>query len=170
MGSKMKKNKRIILVGPSAAGKNFIREKFREKGFKVDVSWTTRPMREGEVQDFDYYFTSKEYFELLIKEEGFYEWVKYGDYYYGTEIEEWEKLSQVFIMETDGLSKIKPEDRPNCLIIYINTPFDVRLKRMRDRGWDDEKIFERQKIDQKKFKDFKDYDIEISSMTQNEMK
>ena len=81
MGFKMKNNKRIILVGPSAAGKNFIREKSREKGFNVDVSWTTRPMREGEVQDFDYYFTSKEYFELLIKEEGFYEWVKYGDYH-----------------------------------------------------------------------------------------
>jgi guanylate kinase len=159
----MKKNKRIILVGPTCSGKTYARDKFREKGFKVDVSWTTRPMREGEVHDFDYYFTSKEYFETLIECEGFYEWVKYGDYYYGTGMEEWEKLSQVFIMETDGVSKIKPEDRPDCLIIYVNTPFDTRLKRMRERGWTDEKISERVRVDQQKFRNFNDYDLEISS-------
>jgi guanylate kinase len=159
----MSNHKRIILVGPTCSGKTYIRDKFREKGFKVDVSWTSRPKRENEIQDFDYYFTSKEYFELLIQEGDFYEWVKYGDYYYGTGMEEWEKLSQVFIMETDGISKIKPEDRKNCLIIYVDTPLQTRLDRMKERGWNEHKIIERAKVDQEKFKNFKDYDLKISS-------
>ena len=161
-------SKRVILVGPTASGKTFIRDKFREKGFKIDVSWTSRPMREGEVQDHDYYFTSKEYFEILIEDNGFYEWVKYGDYYYGTGIEEWERLCNVFIMETDGISKIKPEDREDCLIIYINTPESIRVTRMKERGWDTDKILARLEIDEKKFKDFKDFDLQISSANGND--
>lgn len=157
-------NRRIILVGPTCSGKNHIREKFREKGFDIDVSWTTRPPRPGEVHDVDYYFTSKEYFETLIECDGFYEWVKYGENYYGTGLEEWNKCD-VFIMETDGVSKIKPDDRKDCLVIYVNTPFDTRLKRMRERGWSDEKISERVRVDQQKFSNFNDYDLEISSET-----
>lgn len=159
----MEENKRIILVGPACAGKTYIRDKFRKRGFDVGVSWTTRPKREGEVQDVDYYFTTIEYFEALINCDGFYEWAKVDDYYYGTLAEDWKELSQVFIMETDGISKIRPEDRASCLIIYINTPFDTRLKRMRERGWSDEKISARIKIDQQKFRDFTDYDLEINS-------
>jgi guanylate kinase len=160
-------NKRIILVGPTCSGKNYIREKFREKGYLIDCSFTTRKLRPGEIDEIDYSFISKETFEAGIEAETFYEWVQYGDNYYGTGLEEWNK-NDVFIMETDGVSKIKPEDRKECLVIFVNTPYDIRLKRMRERGWSDEKILERTKVDQEKFgyhtnNPFADYDIEISS-------
>jgi len=163
-------HKRVILCGPSATGKNFIREAFQKKGYLIDVSYTTRSPRENEKEGTDYRFISEKRFIERINDSFFYEYVKYGDNYYGTGNWEWNKAN-VFIMETDGINKIKPEDRNDCLIIYINTPFDVRLRRMRKlRKWDEDEILKRIKTDFEKFKGFKDYDIEISSMTDNEYK
>ena len=76
---------------------------------------------------------------------------------------EW-NTSDVFIMETDGLKHISPEERKNCLVIYVNTPEHIRIKRMKARGWDNNKMWDRIIIDEKKFRDFRDFDIEISSM------
>ena len=80
----MKKNKRIIIVGKAASGKDFLKKKFKEKGFKLDVSYTTRPIRTGEIEGEDYYYKSKEDFQDMVIRNKFYEYVKHGDYYYGT--------------------------------------------------------------------------------------
>jgi len=155
-------HKRIILIGPAGGGKDFVRNKFREKGFKIDVSYTTRSPREGEQNGLDYKFISTEHFANMIDFDLFYEFVKHGEYYYGTGLNEWQECD-VFIMETDGVKHITPQDRPNCLVIYVNTPFDTRLKRLRDRGWSDEKISDRVRVDQEKFKNFTNFDLQISS-------
>jgi guanylate kinase len=155
-------SKRIILVGPTCAGKNFMRDKFQKAGYQADVSYTTRMPREGEKNTVDYNFISKNAFESMIEKIGFYEWVQYGGNYYGTGLKEW-KWCDIFIMETDGIKHIKPEDRKNCLIIYVNTPVNRRILRMRERGWDNDKIYERILVDEKKFEDFTDFDVEISS-------
>jgi guanylate kinase len=163
---KMKINKRIILVGPTCAGKNFIRDKFKEKGYQTDVSYTSRFPRNGEKNGVDYNFISKAEFKDKIEHGEFYEWVEYGGNFYGTGLKEW-KWCDIFIMETDGIKHIKSEDRKNCLIIFINSPlYDVRIPRMKERGWDDDKIRERVKVDNDKFKDFTDYDVEIGSAKQ----
>jgi guanylate kinase len=158
----MQNHKRVILCGPTCAGKNFIRDKFKDKGYQIDVSYTSRYPRKNEKNGSDYNFISKHEFEKMIKELQFYEWVKYGDNYYGTGLKEW-KWCDIFIMETDGISKILLEDRPSCLIIYVNTPIDIRIDRMYERKWDEIKIKERLKVDSEKFNNFKDFDIEISS-------
>jgi len=155
-------NKRIILVGPTAAGKNFIREKFVKKGYKADCSYTSRKPREGETSFIDYCFISKFEFANKIANGEFYEHVEYNGNYYGTGLEEWNNCD-IFIMETEGIQHINPEDRKQSLVIYVNTPVDIRIQRMRDRGWDNDKIYERIIVDQKKFKDFTNYDLEIIS-------
>jgi guanylate kinase len=155
------KAKRIILVGPTCSGKNFIREKFVSKGFHSDVSYTTRNPREGEKNGKDYHFISKKKFERMIEKKQFYEYVKYGDNYYGTGLKEWNSMD-VFIMETDGISKISKKDRKSCIVMFINTPTKSRIQRMRkQRKWDNAKIAERFDIDNANFKDFTDFDIMI---------
>lgn len=156
------KHKRIILVGPSAAGKNFIRDNFVKRGFRSDVSYTSRTPREGEIDGKDYHFITEKEFRERINDNLFYEWVKYGNNYYGTGRYEWDH-SDIFIMESDGVEKIMEKDRPSCLVMFVNTSFDVRLQRMRERGWDSTKISERTHVDIAKFKNFKDYDVQISS-------
>ena len=155
-------NKKIILVGPSAAGKDFIRNKFREKGFRVDISYTSRPLRDTEIDGIDYHFIGDE-FPYRISQNDFYEYIKHGEYWYGTGMREWNN-SEVFIMETEGLKHISAEERKNSLVIFINTPQHIRIKRMKQRGWDNNKMRDRIMIDENKFQGFTDFDIEICSM------
>ena len=153
-------NKRIILVGPSAAGKDFLKKKFEKKGFELDVSYTTRTPREGEVNGVDYHFISEK--EFVDKFYEMYEHVKHGEYLYGTGQYEWDHCD-IFIMETDGINQISEEDRKSCFIIYLDIPEHDRIGRMRlERKWDYEKIRERLAQDKEKFSTFTDYDLLIT--------
>ena len=84
----MIKDKRIILVGPAGAGKTFISNKFRTAGYKEEISYTSRPIRLGEINGIDYNFVSKEEFLDMISTDELYEWAKHGDYFYGTRNED----------------------------------------------------------------------------------
>lgn len=158
----MLKDKRIVLVGPSASGKTYIAEGFMKAGYDGEVSCTTREMRPGEKNGVDYNFYTKTQFAHFIGEDKMYEYVKYGEHYYGTMKEEFYK-ADVFVWETEGLKQLKPEDRESTLIIYVNTLEKWRIARMIERGWDKDKIAERTAIDEKLFKDFTNFDLEIQS-------
>lgn len=152
-------NKRIILVGPTCSGKTFLRKRFEERGFECDVSYTSREPRPGEKDGIHYHFIGKKQFEILKDGGFFYEWVEYNGNYYGTGQKEWDELP-LFIMETDGIKHIKPEDRKSCFIIYLDPPPAERFERMREeREWDDHTIEKRLVTDGKKFDGFKDYDL-----------
>jgi len=158
-------NKRIILVGPTASGKNILRERLSKKGYTFDVSYTTREIREavGEKEGVDYHFISDKEFEEKKANDGFYEKVEYNGYKYGTGRYEWENMD-VFIMEPDGVDCILEEDRKTCFIIYIEPSTGERIQRMRyERKWDDKQINERITTDVAKFSKFNKYDIKITN-------
>ena len=52
-------NKRLIICGPTASGKTFLRKRLEDKGFKCDVSYTSREPRPGEVDGVHYHFIGK---------------------------------------------------------------------------------------------------------------
>ena len=68
-------------------------------------------------------------------------------------------------MESEGIEQISKEERKDCLVIYLNPSKEDRFERLwtNGRGWGYEKIAERFEVDDKKFKNFKDYDIEIKN-------
>ena len=151
---------RIIICGPSTSGKTFFRSKLESKGFKFDVSYTSREPRPNEIDNVHYKFLTKEQFENKIKRDELYEYVNYNGNYYGTGLFEWFN-TDCFIMETDGISKIKPEDRKESVIIYLNPPIETRIKRMKERNWSEDEIKNRLQTDKEKFENFIDYDIII---------
>ena len=158
-------NRRIILVGPTAGGKTFLRKRFEDRGFTCDVSYTTRSPRPeyNEKDGIHYHFISVESFKERIEHGFFYEWVEYNGNYYGTGQSEWDQLP-LFIMETDGIAHIKPEDRASCFVIYLDTPEHERIRRMRiERKWDYPEIQKRIATDKAKFDGFKDYDLRITN-------
>ncbi len=156
-------NKRIIICGPTCSGKTVLRKRLEDKGFVFDVSYTTRQPRPGELNEIHYHFIDRETFNHGIDNGWFYEWVEYNGNYYGTGNAEWNEL-MCFIMETDGIKHISFEDRKNCFVIYLNPCEDVRIKRMiSERGWSIDAISDRLETDRKKFKDFLDYDLEITN-------
>jgi guanylate kinase len=156
-------SKKIILVGPSASGKSLLRKRFEDRGFVSDVSYTSREPREGEVDGVHYHFLSKLVFAHKINSGFFYEYVEYNGNYYGTGLYEWNN-ADLFIMETDGIKHIKPEDRKSCFVIYLNPSESVRINRMRqERNWGLKQITERILTDNLKFNNFTDYDILITN-------
>ena len=114
-------HKRIVICGPAAAGKNVLRSRLEERGFKFDVSYTTRPMRPGEKEGVDYKYITNEVFAFMTQLGSFYEHVIHNGYGYGTGQKEWE-TSDCFIMETDGIKHIDAKSRKKTFIIYLNPP------------------------------------------------
>lgn len=51
-----------ILCGPTGSGKTTIQNELGKRGYKEIVSYTTRPIRPGEIQDVDYHFVSYDTF------------------------------------------------------------------------------------------------------------
>ena len=124
--------KRIILVGKAASGKDNLRKRFENQGFKYGVTYTTRPPREGEVDGEDYYFITDSVANNMIDTNLFYEYVHFNGWIYGTPISEFYG-SDLFIMTPKGVSKIKPEDRKNAFIIYLDIDSETRLERLKYR-------------------------------------
>lgn len=156
-------HKRIILVGRACSGKDFMRQKFIKRGYSPSISYTTRPVRDGEVEGLDYFFVNRELFEKAIKEGYFYEYVEFNGWYYGTTVPSFHN-DEVFIMTPAGISKIKKNDRKRCFIMYLNPPRNVILERMNDRNMPYDSVKRRMEADDMDFKDFKDFDYEITGM------
>ena len=56
----------IEIIGKNGAGKSYLANKLYYLGFKRNVGYTTRPIRDGEIDGIDYFFITKEKFEEYI--------------------------------------------------------------------------------------------------------
>ena len=76
----------VILSGVAGAGKDTIKKELIKRMEKVESlpSFTSRPMREGDIEGQTYNFVSREEFEEMIKREEFYEYDIHHNQYYGT--------------------------------------------------------------------------------------
>ena len=136
----MIKNKKrgslIIISGTTCAGKGTVIKKLleRNKNMVLSLSYTSRPIRKGEVDGIDYKFISHEEFERKIKNGDFLEYakVRYGEYF-GTPKENIENLLEAgkdVILEIDvqGAKQIKKK-LPETILIFIMAPSMEEVKR-----------------------------------------
>ena len=132
-----KKSKGLLIVvsGPSGAGKDTICSKVVEnmKDTKISVSMTSREPRGKEVDGVDYYFITKEEFEVRIKNNEFLEYaIVHNNKYYGTpkgKIEEDlnKGINVILVIDIQGALKIK-ELVKEALFIFIMPPTMEELK------------------------------------------
>lgn len=155
-------HKRIILVGRAASGKDHIRKKLEDRGFKYAVSYTTRPPREGEVDGKDYIFISKEVAQKMIQNDEFYEYVEFNGWLYGTSRQQFE-TDDVFIMTPTGLSHVDEVSRKQSFVIFIDIAEDVRRQRMIARDMPGDSVERRLAADRLDFENFSNYDIRITN-------
>ena len=125
----------FVLSGPSGVGKGTVRRAVFEDentNFSYSISMTTRTKRPGEEEGVDYYFRTKEEFELLIEKDELLEYAQFVDNYYGTPLEYVEKtLSEgqdVFLeIEVQGAMQVR-EKMPEAVFIFLTPPNLSELK------------------------------------------
>jgi guanylate kinase len=78
--------KMFVLSSPSGVGKTTLTKKIADNNsnFNISISHTTRKPRPNEIDGKDYHFVDKKKFDLLIKNNDFFEYAKIFDNYYGT--------------------------------------------------------------------------------------
>ena len=76
----------FVLSSPSGTGKTTLTKKLEKnnKNFVISISHTTRKPRPNEIDGKDYHFVDKKKFDLLVKNNDFFEYAKIFDNYYGT--------------------------------------------------------------------------------------
>ena len=133
-----------IISAPSGAGKTSLVKKICEKYdfIKPSISFTTRKIRDTEVDGIDYFFITKDEFEDKINKNEFLEYQNVYGNYYGSSLESVKKIiNQGYdvLLEIDykGMLVVK-ELIPESLAIYILPPdIETLKKRLKDRGQDD---------------------------------
>ncbi len=148
----------LILMGKSASGKTVVRDQLVEKyKFNPIVTYTTRPMRKGEVPDITYHYISKDDFLKKINDGFFAEWKKYkvdeDIWYYGTakvDIDDADDNS-VIILTPDGVRDVT-KCKENIAVIYLYANTRTIKDRLLKRNDSNDKIEDRMKRDSVDFK------------------
>ncbi len=80
----------IIISSPSGGGKGTLIRRILQTmpNIGYSVSFTTRQMREGEIEGADYFFVSRAEFELLIETDALLEYAEVHSNFYGTSVEQ----------------------------------------------------------------------------------
>ncbi len=86
--------KLVVVTGFSGSGKDTLINLFLQKrsDFDMIVTHSTRPKRPGEIPGIHHHFVNYQQFESLVKKGKMLEYVKYGSFYKGTSIKEFEKI------------------------------------------------------------------------------
>lgn len=149
----------IVLCGKSGSGKNTIQNELVKLGMNRIVTYTTRPMRLGEIDGITYHFISEEEF-LQKRESGFFlESTSYftasgEEWFYGTNAGDF-TLNGVLILNPNGIKTLikKLKKLYNAMIFYLDCSDAVLTHRLKQRGDDPVEVSRRLKADDKDFED-----------------
>ena len=153
----------IVLVGKTASGKTTVaNELCKNHGYKRIITYTTRPMRDNEVQDVDYHFISDEEFNKMVKNNEFTEYKRYdsahGVWSYGSVITFEQELSDdcyVIILTPQGLRDLSKK-MSRYIAFYLNVNLKSQLERLKKRGDEEQQIIKRLINDAKDFENVLD--------------
>lgn len=138
----------IVLSGPSGVGKGTVRKELFSQpntNYEYSISMTTRQPRKGEVDGVDYFFKTRDEFEVLIEEGGLLEHAEFVGNYYGTPLayvnETLDAGRDVFLeIEVQGAAQIR-EKAPDALFIFLAPPSITELRdRLVGRGTETEEV------------------------------
>ena len=142
--------KLYVIAGSSGVGKGTLLKIFLERNpqVRLSISYTTRSPRPNEIDGVNYFFISKEDFELAIKNDEFLEWAIFSGNYYGTKSAYVQKTLEagsdlILEIETQGALQVMKKF-PNAEFIFILPPSLEDLEaRLRGRGTETEEAIQK---------------------------
>jgi len=135
----------LVLLGKSGVGKDTCFNHIcKEYDFNPIISYTSRPMRQGESQGKEYNFISKDDFIEKINCNEFLEYRSYNTlvngieetWYYGTLKSSFEDKNNIIILDYSGLKTLKEEFGDLVTSIYIKISDNERERRAKLRDKD----------------------------------
>lgn len=139
-----------IIAAPSGGGKtSLVNELLRRfDHLKISISYTTRPMRPGEVNGENYHFVSDQTFKTMIDQQDFLEHAEVFGYQYGTShhwVMKQLKKGHDIILEIDwqGARQIRQLFPMSVSIFIIPPSRETLYHRLQKRNQDDEATIER---------------------------
>lgn len=153
---------KIIICSHGAGGKDYLKGQLIERGLKPEVSYTTRPMRDGETPGKTYHYIDTEKFLDMVNNDEFIQYKEFNKWFYGTPKIEFER-AQLFIMSPPGIEDlVKAGVRDRCVVVYINIDRNVREERLEARQ-DADNPNRRLTADDAMFENFTDWNIQITN-------
>ena len=152
--NKSKKPLMLVLSSPSGAGKTTLSKKIQQSNssFEISVSHTTRKPRPNEVDGLDYHFVTKKNFELLLKQNAFYEHAEIFGNYYGTSKSSINQITKknnnvLFDIDWQGSQQLSKFKQLNLVKVFILPPNKEELeKRLIARNQDDKDAIKRRML------------------------
>jgi guanylate kinase len=134
----------FILSSPSGAGKTTVSRRLLEHDpqIRMSVSVTTRPIRPGETEGKDYFFTDRAGFEHMVEEDEFLEWAEVFGHCYGTpkaQIKAGLAEGQDFLFDIDwqGTQQLYQKAAGDVVRVFLLPPSLEELRRrLTARGTD----------------------------------
>lgn len=159
----------LLLAGKTSCGKTTIAKELEKLGIKNIITYTSRPMRNGESQGDPYHFVTDEEFQVLSNQGYFAEETKYkvadgSIWRYGTAIGDIQKDNMCLIVNPDGLKYYSKLTSVDIYTVYLYADNGTIWNRLRQRGDDAAEATRRLEADNEDFKDILDYcDIAIKN-------
>jgi len=160
----------VTFTGKGGSGKDYALEMVKSSGVEKEVSYTSRPKRDNEVDGVDYHFITEESFKYKIANSVFSEYDLFNGWYYGKrKVLLTEENPLVTIYTPRGIETFRNTYRRdfiknNCIQIILDIDETTIRERLTKRG-DIDGVERRIIFDNKDFKDIDnglvDFDITI---------
>jgi len=146
----MAKGHLFVISAPSGAGKTSLVKAIMQDAshIQASISYTTRPMREGEVNGKDYHFIKKDTFIKMQNADDFLEYAEVFGNFYGTS-KSWltDTLAKGddVILEIDwqGAEQVRKSFSDSTGIFIVPPSRSILLERLKGRGTDSDEVIER---------------------------
>jgi len=170
MSRSKEKREKLIILGQSGSGKDFLMRNIVKKDLIGCLKTTTRPQRKHEIQWVTYEFVADWTFKERIENGDFLCYQTFNvtpadrdpeTWYYGITKAEFER-AQVFIMTPGEFACIDPETRKGCFVVYLDIDREIREQRILGRNDKNDSVQRRLDADEEDFKGFGDYDLRVT--------
>lgn len=143
----------IVIIGGLASGKTTLAKYLEEVyGYTRIVTYTTRPIRQGETEGKDYYFVNEEKFNELDSADFFFETTYYdtvdGRWFYGSQRDACTSYGKTVIILNPHGALIYKEP---ALLVWLDLPLQIRMQRALTRGDDPLEVARRVLADENDF-------------------
>ena len=140
----------FVISAPSGAGKTSLCKEVIDffPSLRQSVSYTTRPMRPGEVDGIDYHFVSAETFAAMVDSGAFAEWAEVHGNRYGTALATLtEAMAQgedvLLDIDCQGADQLRKTCRQAVFIFILPPSLDELMRRLQGRQTDSEEVIRR---------------------------